>query len=219
MERNSPVMDVLLPKTKQHLLSALLLQPDRSWYLSALARQLRVPASSIQRELAQFVDAGIVTKRRDGNRVYFQADRNCPVFKELATMLSKTIGLADVVRDELALVRPKIQVAFIYGSVGSGAERSSSDVDLMLIGKANLADLALPLRSLEEKLGRTVNPTVYTSEEFLKRLKNHFLRSVLNTELLFIFGTANDLARLAKRGKTSASYDQPARDRRSTRGR
>src|SRR5712692_6980707 len=93
MERTSPVLDVLLAKTKQHLLSAILLQPERAWYLSELARRFRVPPSSLQRELAQFVEAGIVTKRQDGNRVYFQADRTCPVFQELSQLLTKTVGL------------------------------------------------------------------------------------------------------------------------------
>ena len=221
MERTSPVMDVLLPKTKQHLLSAILLQPDRSWYLRELARHLHVPSSSLQRELAQFVEAGIVAKRQDGNRVYFQADRTCPIFQELSKMLTKTVGLADLVRNALTPLKAKIDLAFIYGSVASSEERSSSDVDLMLVGKATLADLAVVLRSLEEQLGRSVNTTVYTSHEFLKRIseKNHFLSSVLKTELLFIFGTSDDLARLTERAKDTSSYDQPAGDSRSPRRR
>src|SRR6266850_5095373 len=201
MERSSPVLDVLLPKTKRHLLSAILLQPERSWYLSELARRLHVPPSSLQRELAQFVETGIVTKRRDGNRVYFQADRTCPVFQELSQMLTKTAGLADVVRSALTPLQSNIDVALIYGSIASSKERSSSDVDLMVIGGANLADLSVVLRPVEEQLGRSVNVSVYTTREFLKKLqeKSHFVSSVLKTELLFIFGKANDLARFVER--------------------
>lgn len=196
-----PVLDALLPRTRQHLLSAILLQPEHSWYLSELARRLQVPPSSLQRELSQFVEAGIVTRRHDGNRVYFQADRACPVFPELSQILTKTVGLVDVVRSALMPLNSKIDLAFIYGSIASGRERSSSDVDLMVIGRIHLSDLAVVLRSLEEQLGRSVNPSVYTSEEFLKRLgeKNHFLHSVLKTELLFVLGEADDLARFAER--------------------
>ena len=201
MERTLPVLDALLPRTRQHLLSAILLQPEHSWYLSELARRLQVPPSSLQRELSQFVEAGIVTRRHDGNRVYFQADRACPVFPELSQILTKTVGLVDVVRSALMPLNSKIDLAFIYGSIASGRERSSSDVDLMVIGRIHLSDLAVVLRSLEEQLGRSVNPSVYTSEEFLKRLgeKNHFLHSVLKTELLFVLGEADDLARFAER--------------------
>ena len=219
MERKSPVIDVLLPRTKQHLLSAMLLQPGRAWYLSELARHIQVPPSSLQRELAQFVRAGIVLKRRDGNRVYFQADRACPIFQELSRILSKTVGLADVVREGLTPLRAKIDLAFLYGTIAHGEEGSTSDVDLMLVGKANLADLAMALRSLEEQLGRSVNPTVYTGHEFVKRIgeKNHFLSSVLKTEPMFIYGTADDLARLVRRAKGAGSSDQPAGDSRPPR--
>ena len=207
MERNSPVLDVLLPKTKQHLLSAMLLQPERAWYLSELARRLHVPPSSLQRELAQFVKAGIVTKRQDGNRVYFQADRTCPVFQELSRMIMKTAGLADVVRGGLTALRSNIDFAFIHGSIASSEERSSSDIDLMVIGGVNLADLALVLRPVEEQLGRSVNVSVYTTREFSKKLKakNHFVSSVLKTELLFIFGKADDLARFVERATGEGS--------------
>ena len=77
----------------------------------------------------------------------------------------------------------------------------------MVIGRANLADLSVILRPLEEQLGRSVNVSVYTTPEFQKRLnqKNHFLGSVLKTELLFILGTADDLARLVERAAGKGS--------------
>jgi predicted nucleotidyltransferase len=207
MERKTPVLDALLPRTRQHLLSAILLQPEHSWYLSELARRLHVPPSSLQRELSQLVQAGILTSRQDGNRVYFQADRSCPVFPELSQMLTKTVGLVDVVRSALTALKSRIDLAFIYGSIASGEERSSSDVDLMVVGRANLSDLAVILRSLEEQLGRSVNPSVYTNQEFLKRLgeQNHFLHSVLRTELLFVLGEADDLARFVERAANQGS--------------
>lgn len=207
MERRTPAVDVLLGKTKQRLLSAVLLQSNRAWYLSELARHLNVPPSSVQRELTQFVDAGIFAKRQDGNRVYFQADPTCPIFPELSSILTKTVGLADVIRQALVPLATKLDLAFIYGSIATSKERSSSDVDLMLIGAATLADLAIPLRSLESSLARSVNPTVYSSEEFRRRVaaKNHFLLSVLETELLFILGADNDLARLVELAKSSAA--------------
>jgi DNA-binding transcriptional ArsR family regulator len=221
MERKSPVLDVLLPKTKQRLLSAILLQPERSWYLSQLARQLDVSPSSLQRELAQFVDAGILVKRQDGNRVYFQADQSCPIFRELSQILAKTAGLADLVRSALTPFQPAIQLAVLYGSIASSQEWSSSDVDLMIVGAITLADLAVPLRSLEQQLGRAVNPTIYTPGDFRKRIrdKNHFLTAVLQTDLFFLIGTSDDLARLVESPQTASSQNQPAGNPRSARRR
>lgn len=201
MERSSSILDVLLPRTKQRLLGAILLQPKRSWYLNELARNLGVPASSLQRELAQFVMAGIVTRRIDGNRVYFQADQTCPIFEELSATLAKTSGLADVIHETLNSLHAKIDLAIVYGSIAAGTEQSASDVDLMIVGRTNLSEIAAPLRTLEEKLGRPVNVSVYTTIEFQKKLKdkNHFLNSVLKAELIFAIGTKDDLATLVER--------------------
>lgn len=201
MLRRSPALDALISRTKQQVLAATLLRPERSWYLLELARHLRVTPSSIQRELGLLVRSGILKRREDGNRVYFQADRNCPIFPDLRRILVKTAGLVDILKEGLAPLRKKIDVAFVYGSIASSDEHASSDVDLMVIGRAKLSELAVALRGPESRVGRSVNPTVYTSEEFAKKVRegNHFLNTVLSEELLFVYGTESDLATLAPR--------------------
>ena len=98
MVRRSPLLDVLVSKTKQQVLAATLLQPERSWYLVELARHLSVRPSSLQREVRQLADVGILQRRKNGNRVYFQADKSCPIFPKLAQILFKTVGFLDALR-------------------------------------------------------------------------------------------------------------------------
>ena len=207
ISHRSPVLDVLLPKVKQRVLATILLRPGYAWYLAEIARHLGVPPSSLQREIAQFVQAGILTRRADGNRVYFQANQACPIFPELSAMLSKTVGLADVIREALNPIRTKIDLAIIYGSIASGTGRSESDVDPMILGSANLVELSPLLRVLEEKLGRAVNVSMYTVKEFRKKLReqNHFLNSILKTQLIFVLGAADDLPRLTERSTHKGS--------------
>jgi predicted nucleotidyltransferase len=183
----------------QGLLAATVLQPDRSWYLSSLAKHLGVPPSSLQTSLAALVKAGILIRRREGNRVYFQADPHCPFLPELQGLLGKTVGLVDVLRDALAKLKKRIAVAFIHGSVARAAEQSASDVDLIVIGALGLADLAPALAKAETRLDRQVNTSVYTPEEFAKKLsaKNHFLSSVLQRDKIFVFGGNHDLETIA----------------------
>ncbi len=213
MLRTSPLLDGLLTKVKQQVLAATLLQPDRPWYLHELARHLRVPVSSVQHELGVFVAAGLLTRRADGNRVYYQADRACPISRPLSEILWKTTGLADLVRDALKPLAAKIDVAFIYGSVAAEEEHASSDVDLMIVGRAALSEIAAVLPPIEDRIGRSINPTVYTTQEFLRKLKagHHFLTSVLDKELLFVHGTADHLAKLTGRPPGPPSQDRAVR--------
>jgi len=198
MRKSSP-LDPLISKTMQGLLASTVLQPSRAWYLSDLAKHMGVRPSSLQSSLAALVKAGILTRRKEGNRVYFQADPGCPFLRELQGLIGKTVGLVDVLREVLAKLKERIAVAFIHGSVARSAERSSSDVDLIVIGAVGLADVAPALEKAESRLDRQVNVSVYTPGEFAKRLsaKNHFLSSVLQKERIFVFGGHDDLERIA----------------------
>ena len=159
--------------------------------------------------MAILVAAGILLRRQDGNRVYLKADLACPIFPEIRELLIKTVALVDVLKDALAPLRPKIQMAFVYGSMASSEERSTSDVDLMIIGSARLAEVASLVRKLEPQLSRSVNPTVYSPTEFAKKLKagNNFLKNVASGKKLFILGTESDLANALSERARKAPLD------------
>ena len=199
--RTNKALDVLFPRTRQEVLSTLLLHDRRSWYLHELAAHLRVRPSSLQRELSRLTDAGILSRRRDGNRVYYRADENCPFLVDLRSLLAKTVGLVDVLRAALGPLQASIEYAFVYGSVARGEETSPSDIDLLVIGQAGLADVAPVLRPAERQLGRPVNPSVYTLGEFTKKMraKHHFLTGVWGEKKLAVQGDLDELATIIGR--------------------
>ena len=126
--------------------------------------------------------------------------------------MAKTAGLVDVLREALAPLRSRIRVAFVHDSVARGTERSSSDVDLLLVGIVSLAKVAPALRRAEARLGRPVNVTLYSSRELGTKLAagHHCLRSILGAERLFVIGHESDLEAIAGAGKGRASRDQRA---------
>lgn len=193
MARHSRIS--LLAPLQERILGLMLLRPQREWYRSELARELGVTASSLQRPLAGLIRTGVVTARPDGNRLYYAVDLSQPIVPELKSMLAKTSGVAGIIRNAFARVVPKVRFAFVYGSVAAGTEGATSDVDLLVVGHVGLHDLALPLRKAAEKLGREVNPTVYSEREFKARIQagNRFLRGVLDGRKLFVIGTADDV--------------------------
>jgi DNA-binding transcriptional ArsR family regulator len=195
--RTPPIkpLDALLGTTRQKVLAETYRQPDRWWYLHELARTLKLRPSSIQRELPILASAGILARRQDGNRVYYKANESSPIFPELRQLLLKTVALADVLKVTLQPLVSKIRAAFIYGSVAASEERSTSDVDLMVVGDVRLADITAALRGVSARLGRSVNPSVYPFAEFAakRRRGNHFLTNVTAGKKLFIYGTEDDL--------------------------
>ncbi len=190
--RNAGLLDALLPKTRQGILAAVLLRPEKAWYVSELARRMKVPPSSLQRELHDLAKAGILKTHCQGRMVYYQADARSPLFPELRGLLLKTAGLVDVLADALKPLARKIAFALVYGSVASATEKSDSDIDLMVVGALTPMELSLPLRKARHLLGREINPTVYSAAEFEKKRqsKDHFLTHVLDKPKLFVLGNS-----------------------------
>ncbi len=201
MRKSRRPLDALLPRTRQRLLSAVLMQPERWWYLSDLAKRLGVMPSSLQRELSALSEAGILRRKREGNRVYFQTDPECPFMGELTGLIAKTAGLVDVLRDALRRLERSIRVAFVYGSLARAEERSASDIDLFVVGRLTLTGLGPALRRAEERLGRAVNVSLFTADELSRKARagSHFVRDVLGKEKLFVLGTARDLEQALRR--------------------
>jgi len=193
--RTSPNLDVLLPRTRQAILAATYLDPARWWYMRELARQLGVPASSLQRQLTSMVEGGILRRKREGKQVYFQAATDSPIFGELRGIILKTVGLADVIKAALKPFSRSILWAFIYGSVARAEEHSASDVDLMIVGAVSLAKISPALRGVERKISRAVNPTVYTPQEWANKVKSrqHFVTTVLGSQKIFVLGDAQTM--------------------------
>ena len=193
--RNSSVLTALFPQIRRGVLAATLGQPDKWWYLSELADNLGTTPSSLQRELSSLVASGILVHRREGTRAYYKAEIQSPVFRDLQQLFEKTAGLAPILEEILKPFGNKIQCAFIYGSVARSREHAKSDVDVMVIGSAGLADLSPALRKAEERLGREVNVTAYSPEEFREKIKSrdHFLAAVLRGRKQFVKGGQRDL--------------------------
>ena len=192
-------LDALFPKTRQSVLSACLLHPEKWWYLSDLAQFLHLTPSSLQRELASLSTAGVLEVKREGNRVYYKANMDWPASQELQALFIKTAGVADVIKLAIKKFIGNFDFAFIYGSFARGEAIASSDIDLMLVGNLRLSDLSPFLKKAEKRLARQINPTIYTEKEFVTKLqaKDGFLKTVLNDKKIFLKGSEIELKSLA----------------------
>jgi uncharacterized protein len=191
---------VLFGKTRRAVLSLLYGHPTETFYLRQIARISGTGLGAAQREMGQLTEAGIAIRRVSGRQVYFQANPKSSIFADLRNIVTKTFGVADVLRSALDGLAGRIRVAFVYGSVAKRREDESSDVDVMVIGDATFSEIVSALAPCQERLGREVNPTVYPVQEFRSRLsQDHpFLRDVLRQTKLFLVGNQRELSKLAK---------------------
>jgi len=190
MER---IAATLFGKTRRALLSRLYLEPERSFRLRELSRLTGISAGSVQHELKQLLHADLVARAEAGGLVTYRANQESPVFDELRAIVEKTSGIDAMIRKALEKARKKIRLALIYGSIAKGANRSRSDIDLLVVGTMEFEALLALLRPLEQRLGREISPRLFSPEEFeRKRGGDRFLRSVLSGPTIPLIGGADD---------------------------
>jgi uncharacterized protein len=180
-------------KAKVEILKLFLFNSKNNFYQRQIASLTKQPIRGIQRELEKLQKLGLIESSVQGNRIYYRANRNCPIFKDLKNILFKSVGIAESLKEELKT--GNINVAFIYGSYARGDENISSDIDLMVIGEISSKDLSGILSSLKKDLMREINYVVFSVQEFTERVKkkDHFVVSVLKEKKIFVAGDNNEL--------------------------
>lgn len=182
---STAIGDALFTKAQQKILAVLFGQPEQSFYLNELVRIADMGRGAISRELSKMTDAGLLVMEKQGNQNHYQANPNSPIMQELVAIVKKTFGVTAVLKAALQPILPRLQHAFIYGSIAKGTEHAGSDVDVMLVGdNLSYSEVMQLLSTAESQLQRTVSPTIYTPEEFSERLLQgqSFLTDVLKQE-------------------------------------
>jgi predicted nucleotidyltransferase len=194
--------EFLFGTVRTRLLAALLLHPEASLHARELARQIDAPAGSTNRELAKLADAGILLRQHIGNQVHYRANRHCPIFADLASLLRKTSGIAATLADALRPLTEQIECALIFGSVARGEETVYSDVDVLILGNIGFAEVLQALYPAQDHVKREINPAVYRTDDFLAKLAsgNTWAREVVDKPKLFLIGTADEFTKLVSNG-------------------
>lgn len=188
--------DALFTKTQQRVLGYLFGQPDRSFFSSELIKLTGAGSGAVQRELKYLTDCGLLTTSRAGNQKHYQANAASPIHEELCSIVRKTFGLAGPLHEALQPIADKIDAAFVFGSVARKSDTAASDIDLFLVSdELAYSDLFLTLDAVSARLGRTVNPTIFTRNELMRKLKNgeSFVTRVMAQPKLWVIGDANAL--------------------------
>jgi len=206
----------LFGKTRGRVLTLLYGHPIESFYLRQIARVASLGLGAVQRELGLLTQAGVISRTVRGRQVYFQANRQNPLFTELKGLVLKTVGAVGIIQKALAPLEKKIEAAFLFGSLANGTPNSGSDVDLMVIGRVSFGEVVATLTPAQEQLMRDVNPVVLPSTEFRQKVtrRDHFLINVLRGPKIFLIGGDHELGRLGKKRLVESSRQQPRRNRR-----
>lgn len=197
----SSVSNALFGKVRNSLLALLFCHSDESFFFHQIVRVTGLGQGAVQRELAHLVNVGLVIRKKEGNQVYYRANAKAPTFPELKSLMTKTCGVAGLLRNALEPVKGRITVAFIYGSLAKGTEKADSDVDVLIIGDMKFSEFADLSGAAQESIGREINPSVYPVDEFMEKVSmgHHFLTSLIQEPKIFLVGDEDVFGRLVEK--------------------
>jgi uncharacterized protein len=186
-------------KTRAEIFRLLFQRAGTELYLRELHRRTGLSIRPVQQELSKLAQIGLVKLRNDGNRIYYAANTEHPLFPEIRGLVEKTSGVSELLEE--ALAGPGVELAFIFGSVGAGKARPDSDLDLFVVGDIGLRTVVKRLSGMSERAGRVINSHVMNKVEFSRKVqkKDHFISNVLGAQRLFVIGTEDELRRLGKK--------------------
>ncbi len=192
---NIGLSDILFKDYRRRVLSLLLLRPEQSFHVREVARLTGTVAGTTGRELKKLAQAGVLKSEARGNQVLYGANQHCPIFNELASILRKTSGLADVLIEALLPLAEQIDAAFVFGSVASGKDSQHSDIDVCVIGEVSFTDVVNALYDTQDVLQREINPKCYSKKEWLeqKAKPSAFFGELINKDVINLIGDRDDI--------------------------
>ena len=192
----STLSELLSSQVRAEIFRILFDGTNREVHVRALERESSVSFGSIRQEMKKLTRLDLVNSRRDGNRLYYSANTEHPLYPEIIELVNKTVGYVTILKE--ALSDKTIKLAFVFGSAAEGSEKAQSDLDLVVVGEIGMRRLSTLLTGCEERIGRPINPHTFRVDEFRKRASknDHFVSRLLSSPKVFVIGSEDELTRI-----------------------
>ncbi|OPL15707.1 MAG: GntR family transcriptional regulator [delta proteobacterium ML8_D] len=154
---------LIASKTRVKLLIRFFFNPKARSYLRELAKEFNVSTNSVREELNQLTRTKLLISKRDGRQVYYSADTSHPLFPELKSMVSKVMGIDQVI-DGIINRLGDIEEAYLIDDYAEG--KDTGIIDLLLVGDVDQYHLNDLSRKTERYIKRKIRTLVLSRDEY-----------------------------------------------------
>jgi predicted nucleotidyltransferase len=150
-------------KTRVKLLVRFFFNPAIRSYLRELAKEFNLSTNAVREELNQLTKTNLLKSEKNGRNVYYTANPDHPLFPELKSMVSKVMGLDQLI-DGIVNRLGDLERAYLVGDYAEG--KDTGIIDLILVGNINGHHLADLSKKTERYTKRKIRSLVLSREEF-----------------------------------------------------
>jgi len=184
---------IISSELRRKLLAHYFTHPDEKYYVREVAVLLNLDPGNLSKEFKRLETEGLFLSEMKGKIKFYRLNVGCPLYDELKQIVFKTEGVEGSLRN-MVNTFSDIQTAFIYVSYAQGREKTSSDIDLVVVGTCERKRLTSKVRELEGRLNREINFNLYEQGEFDKkrREKGNFLNQVVAAKKIVLKGKIDE---------------------------
>jgi hypothetical protein len=187
--------DIIISRVRVKILTLFMTHPGMIFHVRDIVRKVGEEINAVRRELAHMEKAGMVSKEQRANRLFYSFRKEYGLYYDLLELVGKVSGLGhDILKNKTKLGR--VKYAMLSGRFLRGLpKKSSTDVDLLVVGTVVLPELAQLVKAEEVRREREINYTVMTEEEFefRKRRRDPFILSIFERSRVMIIGDEEEL--------------------------
>lgn len=175
---------LIASKTRVKLLIRFFFNPEVRSYLRELAKEFNVSTNSVREELNQLTKTKLIKSERNGRQVYYSADTEHPLFPELKSMVSKVMGIDQVVEGIINRLGD-LEQAYLIDDYAEG--RDTGIIDLLLVGNIDQYHLNDLSRKTERYIKRKIRFLVLSRDEY-----NNLLPELKKRPRILLWEAGND---------------------------
>ena len=181
----------LFGRIRRELLCLFFLNPGKSFFLLELVDILRTGRGGVQRELANLVESGIITREKAGMKVLFSLSESCPVTDEIRKLLVKLVDYEDMI--SLAVSDYATSIKTVAMSSAEGGEYSPS-LKLLVSCDDSCEEFLKEIKRIELLTGRKIELMAVKTYEMKEFVSNRpEAQWILNGEYKLLAGTQKDI--------------------------
>jgi len=189
MQYNFTAMISLRSELRRKVLTYFYVNRSARVYVRQLAVALQVDSTNLSRELARLEREGFLRSETEGRQLYYSVNPAYSYLKPVWALLRGSVGIEPTLKQTLKAVEG-IESAWLFGSIAKNEADGASDIDLLIVGKPDSAELASETRKAEKSLRREINYTVLTPRELERRLAggDAFVADIWNGKRIELIG-------------------------------
>jgi len=189
------MLDHIIPsKARRKILQLFFHNPNESFYLRKIVRDISEEVNAVKRELDILSQAKLLHKERRLNKIFYSLNKNYIHYDEFLRIFAKSSFLAEMIYKNLSKIG-KLKFIVISTKFVKQTVIKEDEIYLLIVGIIVVPEVAAIVAEAEKMFGREVNYTVMAEEEFAFRKKNNdpFIWRFLKQPKVMLVGNEDDL--------------------------